>query len=142
MTGGGAPSGGRRLSGTAGAGRGVGGAFGESQAVDETSWRGGSVMGPDGTLRPAPAQSGVYADGASGVRPSALGEPAPGASGAAGETFMPSMLTGSGGAAGRRTRRSLVDTMWDVPIGGPAVLIPTVESDVHDPGPGVIGIDR
>jgi hypothetical protein len=47
---------------------------------------------------------------------------------------------GSGGR--RRTRRSLADVTWAVPAGGPPVLIPASDHDVHDPGPGVIGIDR
>jgi hypothetical protein len=53
------------------------------------------------------------------------------------------MTGSSGGSGGRRGgRRSLADVAWAMPAGGPAVLIPEPDHDVHDPGPGVIGIDR
>ena len=53
------------------------------------------------------------------------------------------MSGASGGSGGRRrSRRSLADVTWAMPAGGPAVLIPASDHDVHDPGPGVIGIDR
>ncbi len=52
------------------------------------------------------------------------------------------MAGGPGGPGGRRSRRRLADVTWAMPAGGPAVLIPASDHDVHDPGPGVIGIDR
>jgi hypothetical protein len=53
-------------------------------------------------------------------------------------------MTGTSGGSGgrRRSRWSIADVTWAVPAGGPAVLIPASDHDVHDPGPGVIGIDR
>jgi hypothetical protein len=43
-------------------------------------------------------------------------------------------------------RRNLSDpapyVQWTVPVGGPAVLSAKPEVRRHDPGPGVIGIDR
>jgi hypothetical protein len=56
-------------------------------------------------------------------------------------------MWGAGLGAGRlgdrrRSRRSLPpDTEWPVPRGVPPVLQPGPEP-IHDPGPGVIGIDR
>lgn len=49
---------------------------------------------------------------------------------------------GAGRATDRRGRRALPpDTTWSVPRGVPPVLQPGPEP-THDPGPGVIGIDR
>jgi hypothetical protein len=52
---------------------------------------------------------------------------------------------GRGGLAGapasRRRRRDDEDG-WTVAAGVPGVLTPDPEPDQHDPGPGVIGIDR
>jgi hypothetical protein len=50
-----------------------------------------------------------------------------------------------GGTAGvRRERRRTLpsDTEWEVREGVPPVLLPPPEPTEHDPGPGVIGIDR
>jgi len=46
------------------------------------------------------------------------------------------------GAAGGKRREVAPDDPWAVREGGPAVLQPAPESAQHDPGPGVIGIDR
>jgi hypothetical protein len=43
---------------------------------------------------------------------------------------------------GRRRRIADADDQWAVSEGGPAVLEPPEEPVAHDPGPGVIGIDR
>ena len=59
------------------------------------------------------------------------------------------MVGGSGGPSsaairpgGRRRRRNDPTDPWAVPRGGPSVLEPDPEPVDHDPGPGVIGIDR
>jgi hypothetical protein len=46
------------------------------------------------------------------------------------------------GAPGSRRRRRDDDDGWAVTAGVPGVLLPDPEPDEHDPGPGVIGIDR
>jgi hypothetical protein len=50
------------------------------------------------------------------------------------------------GRPGRGKRRNTFhidpDDPWSVPEGGPAVLEPLPEPTEHDPGPGVIGLDR
>ena len=53
----------------------------------------------------------------------------------------------SGGAAGGQSvggqrRRGGRDDEWVVPQGGPAVIEPRPDPIQHDPGPGVIGLDR
>jgi hypothetical protein len=48
----------------------------------------------------------------------------------------------SGAASARRRRVGEEDGDWVVPAGAPGVLTPDPEPEVHDPGPGVIGIDR
>jgi hypothetical protein len=45
-------------------------------------------------------------------------------------------------AAASRRRRRDDDDGWAVASGVPGVLAPDPEPDQHDPGPGVIGIDR
>jgi hypothetical protein len=103
----------------------------------------------DGTLRPGTAGRSAYVDGPGAtLSPGERATLSPGESeapisgGSAAEGTMP-IAGGPGGSAGRRrSRRSLADVTWAMPAGGPAVLIPASEHDVHDPGPGVIGIDR
>ncbi len=54
------------------------------------------------------------------------------------------MIPPSLGSADRtksRGQRMYLDTTWFVPEGVPSILIAALDSDVHDPGPGVIGID-
>lgn len=112
----------------------------------------GDGVGPtaaDGTLRPSSPDRPGYVNGrGSGatLQPGEGATLAPGESSTGsrslGDGTMP-MSGGAGGSGGRRrTRRSVADVTWAMPSGGPAVLIPTSEHDVHDPGPGVIGIDR
>jgi hypothetical protein len=56
----------------------------------------------------------------------------------------------AGGVGGQRSRRRGDDSgmtfdpdnPWATEQGGPAVLEPGAEPTSHDPGPGVIGIDR
>jgi hypothetical protein len=50
--------------------------------------------------------------------------------------------SGSVRSGGRRRRRSDPADPWAVPQGGPSVLEPDPEPAEHDPGPGVIGLDR
>ena len=45
-------------------------------------------------------------------------------------------------AGGRRRRRSDPADPWPVPQGGPSILEAAQQPIEHDPGPGVIGIDR
>jgi hypothetical protein len=97
--------------------------------------------GGDGTLRPRAAAPSAYTDGP-GAAATLAPKEATASPGGAGENGMP-MLGGTGGASGRRrTRRAVADVTWVMPAGGPAVLIPESEHNLHDPGPGVIGIDR
>ncbi len=150
-------------------GRIAAGAFGDMTSAEDGSLRGDHVLGRDGTLRPGrPSGShlgsteladGVGPAAADGtLRPGTASRSAyvdgPGATlspgesearmsgSSAGEDMMP--IAGSSGGSGgrRRSRRSLADVTWAMPAGGPAVLIPASDHDVHDPGPGVIGIDR
>jgi hypothetical protein len=108
--------------------------------------RAGAVIG----MRPPPPAAGsAGADGARpGGRPSSTASSAaPGEPVGAGERAANGMLGGApyGGAAragrDRRGRRSEPYVEWEVPKGVPPVLEPGPEP-THDPGPGVIGIDR
>jgi hypothetical protein len=83
--------------------------------------RAGGPGTPGSTARPG-ASAGM-------VLPPMMG--LPGGSGA----------TSSGAPSGRRSRRGL-PSVFEVPSSQPAVLCPPDHSPVHDPGPGVIGIDR
>jgi hypothetical protein len=101
-------------------------------------------VGPtaDGTLRPGTASRSPYVDDPGATLSPGESSEASISAGSAGEGAMP-MAGSSGGSGGRRrSRRSLADVTWAMPAGGPAVLIPASDHDVHDPGPGVIGIDR
>lgn len=73
------------------------------------------------------------------------------ASGTASVTEMPAQASAmlSPGMAGRshdeihrRGRRTKQRVPWNVSAGVPSVICASSESDMHDPGPGVIGIDR
>jgi hypothetical protein len=62
--------------------------------------------------------------------------------------MVPPMIAGQSGsrgataaATGRRGRRGL-PSVFETPEGPPAVIRPAEEPEDHDPGPGVIGIDR
>jgi hypothetical protein len=111
--------------------------------------RAGAVIGmppppaagaPDG---PAGARPVGRPPGTSSSRAAAAGGPA----GAAGEHGAGEMLGapyGGGvrtGSDRRRSRRSEPYVEWEVRKGWPPVLEPGPEPE-HDPGPGVIGIDR
>jgi hypothetical protein len=137
----------------------------ESGTTDHLTWRGQNIQDAGGTLRPPPREL-APTDESARVPGSAEGtlrpRPPPdhtlGATGfargdpgqltgtvrsAGSEGAIGSMTSGSVGTRSRRRgRRSLTDRTWAVPSGGPAVLSPDGETDVHDPGPGVIGIDR
>jgi hypothetical protein len=59
--------------------------------------------------------------------------------------FMPPMAPGRPGVAGASApgkRRRGLKSVFEVPEGQPAVIRPADEPVEHDPGPGVIGIDR
>src|SRR5262249_30059592 len=68
----------------------------------------------------------------------------PGAGGGAPEGALGGGGMGAGGQTDRRYRRPVPpDTEWPVRKGVPPVLEPPPEREIHhDPGPGVIGIDR
>jgi hypothetical protein len=66
-----------------------------------------------------------------------------GGEGAGSPGGMGGMLGGAGaGGQRRRLEGGEAYTEWPVAGGGPAVLMPPREPDDHDPGPGVLGIDR
>ena len=103
----------------------------------------------DGTNRTGgtPAATGTNRTGGT---PAATGG-APGRNGSSSPMMTPMAGRGTSGASplgrnvvsgGRRRRRSDPDDPWAPPPGVPAVLEPAMEPDIHDPGPGVIGIDR
>lgn len=92
-------------------------------AVPVDAARDQGVLGADGTLRPAPRRGNAS-------NPSEA------------EGFMPPIMSGAAAGGGERKRRTLAESIWHVPTGGPAVIAPAYEPSVHDPGPGVIGIDR
>jgi hypothetical protein len=107
--------------------------------------RAGAVIG----MPPPPAAGSPGADGARpGGRPSGsassagAGEPG-GAEERAGSGMLGGAPYGGAGRAGRdrRGRRSEAYVEWEVRKGWPPVLEPGPEP-THDPGPGVIGIDR
>lgn len=59
-----------------------------------------------------------------------------------GGMMVPSMMGGlRSHTPNGRKHRSALDTMWDLPVGVPSIIVAAIESDVHDPGRGVIGID-
>jgi hypothetical protein len=68
----------------------------------------------------------------------------PGGSEGAGSPGGMGGMLGGAGAGGQRRRLDGGEayTEWPVAGGGPAVLMPPREPDDHDPGPGVLGIDR
>ncbi|HEU0237814.1 MAG TPA: hypothetical protein VFR11_00845 [Micromonosporaceae bacterium] len=88
----------------------------------------GTVIGRDGTIRPAQTAS-EHANG-----PAASTIPVP-------RQARPGFGRLTGGVDGR-PRTTFADTIWDMPVGVPAVLAASHETSTHDPGPGVIGIDR
>src|SRR2546429_3842635 len=114
--------------------------------------RAGAVIGmppplrassPGSRIGPPDTTGGARPGGRSGSArvPGGPGEPA-----GAGERGVGGMVGGPGGVGARsglerRGRRSEPYVEWDVPKGVPPVLEPGPEP-THDPGPGVIGIDR
>jgi hypothetical protein len=86
------------------------------------------------------------------ARPGAAGQPATGRGGGAAANaneaghgvFGPGGIGGSGtgGASRRRRSQGVPYAEWVVPKGVPPVLQAPPEPAEHDPGPGVIGIDR
>ena len=123
-------------------------------AFVETPW--GRVLAPGGVIG-APAVGGVGVAPPGG--PGAVGGPAaaglvPGtgaaarpAGGPGAVPFVPPMMPGrpSSGTAsttGGRRRRPGLPSVFETPDGPPGVIQPSPEPAEHDPGPGVIGIDR
>jgi hypothetical protein len=113
-----------------------GGWAGERSFVDTPA---GRVLPPGGVIgAPGPATS---------VPPGGLGSARP--TGGSGMVPMvpplgpsqPGSLASSASPPGKRARRGL-PSVFQVPEGPPAVLLPSQEPTVHDPGPGVIGIDQ
>lgn len=115
---------------------------GGEESAEGGSLRGGHVLGRDGTLRPGTASRPAYVDGPGATLSPDESSEASISTGNAGEGVMPVTDSSSGSGGRRRGHRSLADVTWAMPAGGPAVLIPAPDQDVHDPGPGVIGIDR
>jgi hypothetical protein len=112
----------------------------------------GRVLRAGGVIGPVSAPGNGFPDGAvrSGPggtapppssRPAASAEPVQ-----SGEPGTPGVMGGMGGVGGRsgrerHRRRSEPYVEWKVPKGVPPVIEPGPEPK-HDPGPGVIGIDR
>jgi hypothetical protein len=106
----------------------------------------GRVLRPGGVIGAPvdPVESG-RAGGVAGRGPGDVREPArPGGSGVGPEGALLGGGMGAGRVQDRRGRRTVPpDTEWPVPKGVPPVLEPAPEREIrHDPGPGVIGIDR
>ena len=105
----------------------------------------GGGVGPtaaDGTLRPGAASRSAYVDGPGATLSPAESSEGSISAGSSADGMVPTTGTSGGSVGRRRNRRRLADITWPIPAGGPAVLIPASDHDVHDPGPGVIGIDR
>lgn len=115
----------------------------------------GRVLAPGGVIGTPSGSTGIgTTPGTPGMTtsPSPIG-PAPGAAAAARPAggpglvpFIPPMVPGriettTGTKGGRRSRRGL-PSVFDTPDGPPGVIQPPPEPTNHDPGPGVIGIDR
>lgn len=83
-----------------------------------------------------PHVTGTNTASRSGVMPPMVPPPV-GARSGAGQ----SPIGGRGGGVRRGKHHDPTDP-WAVPEGGPAVLQPPTEPIEHDPGPGVIGLDR
>lgn len=112
----------------------------------------GVVIGNHGTVGGGRATSGMMPMNAAGTRPSsAAGKtgvskggfvaPPGGLIGGRPQAGKAGGTTVTGGPGSRRRRRD-EDSGWAVASGVPGVLMPDPEPDEHDPGPGVIGIDR
>jgi hypothetical protein len=112
------------------------------------AWAPGAVIGaprPGGTASggrpqtdPRHPPAGAPRSGSAGM-PMAPMVPPP----AAGRVGASSLAAGGrANSSGRRRGRPDLDDPWAVPQGGPAILEPRAEPEKHDPGPGVIGIDR
>jgi hypothetical protein len=101
--------------------------------------RAGAVIGDPVHEVPIPSQGGQRSarSGVGGVEEEASGRRANPVGGLLGGP-----LGSAGGGRERRQRRAMpFDTEWEVRQGVPPVLAPGPEPH-HDPGPGVIGIDR
>ena len=113
--------------------------------------RAGAVIGmPSGEpASPVPRWSGAVPEGGGPARPARAGSGSaaglagePGEAASKGQGFLGGMGAGAGARSGqRRVRRSEPYVQWEAPTGVPPVIEPPPERP-HDPGPGVIGIDR
>ncbi len=106
----------------------------------------GRAMRPGGVIGPAPVEPDSAASTMS-RRSGLIGGPTSEEALAREVNPVGGLLGGPMGAGvhgdRRRTARSLPpQTEWDVPKGVAPVLLPPPEPAEHDPGPGVIGIDR
>ncbi len=114
---------------------------------------GGRALAPGGLI----GVPGAMGSGAGGVGtpggPAGPGGPGvagrPGGAGSGMMPFMPPMAGARPGVGGAPTavgakgrRRRGLKSVFEVPEGQPAVIRPSEEPPEHDPGPGVIGIDR
>jgi hypothetical protein len=112
----------------------------------------GAVIGESGPAGGARAASGMMPMSGAGARPGG-GAKAGAAKG--GYVAPPGGMIGGrpqggkggggtsmGAAPGNKRRRRDDGDGWAVASGVPGVLVPDPEPDEHDPGPGVIGIDR
>jgi hypothetical protein len=112
---------------------------------------GGVIGGPKQTTNRStvPAHGPTTRPGITAPRPT------PGPSGGLGPVIPPPMASRPAGSAGatvvpagratshyRRRRAKDPDDPWAVSEGVPAILEPSLEPTTHEPGPGVIGIDR
>jgi len=94
------------------------------------------VLGADGTIRPMPSQLGAqFPYALSTVMSHERSRSVRSAQEAIGPCDIGIPIHPSGA-------RRPSDSPWRVPTGGPTVLVPVICADLHDPGPGVFGIDR
>ncbi len=120
-----------------GAGSGVGG---REQVPVRRGLPSGAVIGAE------PSEGGFGNRGMSGRNPLSAESAGRGVPG--GSESGQGMLGGPGGAGGRRgggkdeLSRGRADVQWEVRTGVIPVIEPSTETVRHDPGPGVIGIDK
>jgi len=100
-----------------------------------------------GVIGPVPGEPNSVTASSGAQRPSVLGGPIPEEGSTRGINPIGGLLGGPMGAGVTGDRRGSGRsapsyTEWEVPEGGPPVILPPPEPKDHDPGPGVIGIDR
>ena len=100
---------------------------------------GGVIGGPSAEPSVVPGQQGTRQE--SGAGASVQEEPGRGINPVGGVLGGP-LASGIQGDRRSRVGRLPPETEWEVRTGVPPVLLPPPEPTKHDPGPGVIGIDR